>query len=425
MERIGGMDESHIVTCFLRHRSSMLLLERSDAVGTYSGLWGGVSGYVEGAPDEQARREIAEETGLDDAASLVRGGEPLSVTDERYDTEWIVHPYLFDCGSRSVEPNEEIAESEWVSPVEIHRRETVPGLWAAYERVAPTPDTIAADTDHGAEYLSLRALEVLRNAATARKHGDTDGSLTPLARRLRTARPSMSVVATRIDRAMYDASGDRSVLAATEHAIKQVLSARDSVAVAGVDRLPDDPTVLTLSRSGTIRRTLQREEDWTVYVATSRPGEEGTAVAESLVPSADVTLFPDAAVAHALASADVDAVLVGADTVLADGRVVNKVGTRAAALAAAYEEIEVCALTTEDKVRRRRSERDGHAESSISLAVDESDVYDGTSEIDVLAPTFDVTPADRVTVITENGPQSVADIERIAERHREYATWEQ
>lgn len=419
------MDESHVVTCFLRHRCSVLLLERSDAVGSYSGLWGGVSGYAEGAPDEQARREIAEETGLDDAASLVRGGEPLSVTDERYDAEWIVHPYLFDCDSGSVKPNEEIAEYEWVSPIEIHHRETVPGLWAAYERVAPTADTIAADSDHGAEYLSLRALELLRDAAAARKHGDANGSLTALARRLRTARPSMSVVATRIDRAMYDASEDQSVLAATERAIERALSAREAVAVAGVDRLPDDPTVLTLSRSGTVRRTLERGGDWTVYVATSRPGGEGTAVAESLTPSVDVTLFPDGAVAHALSSADVDAVLVGADTVLADGRVVNKVGTRAAALAAAYEGIEVYALTAEDKVRRTGGERDDPDESSVSHSVDESAVYDGTAEIDVLAPTFDVTPADRVTVVTENGPQSVADIERIAQRNREYATWDQ
>jgi hypothetical protein len=50
-----------------------------------------------------------------------------------------------------------------------------------------------------------------------------------------------------------------------------------------------------------------------------------------------VTVHTDAAVAHVLATHDVDAVVVGADAVLSDGRVVNKTGTRAAAIAAANE----------------------------------------------------------------------------------------
>lgn len=420
------MDETHVVTCFLRRSASVLLLRRSQTVGSYSGLWGGVSGYAEGAPTEQARQEIEEETGLSGAVSLVRGGEPLSVTDERYDTEWIVHPYLFDCADRAVEPNEEIAAYEWISPVEIHHRKTVPGLWAAYKRVSPTVDTIAGDEEHGAEYLSLRALELLRDAATTRKHGSTDRSLPALARRLRTARPNMSVVTNRINRVMDDASEDGSMLAATECAIKQVFSARQRVAVAGAGRLPDEPTVLTLSRSGTVRRTLEQHEgDVTVYIATSRPGGEGIAVAESLSATADVVLFPDGAVAHALSTTDVDTVLIGADTVLADGRVVNKLGTRAAALAAAHEGIPVYAVTTEDKIQPKSEHgNDPTAPPASDASVDHgSTVYGGNADIDVLAPTFDVTPADLVTVVTENDSQSVADIERIAKRHREHATW--
>lgn len=415
------MDETHVITCFLRHRASVLLVRRSEAVGSYSGLWGGVSGYAEGAPNEQARREIAEEIGLADAASFVRGSEPLSVTDERYDAEWIVHPYLFDCADQSVEPNEEIAEYRWVSPVEIHRRETVPGLWAAYERVAPTVDSIAEDDTHGAEYLSLRALERLRDGAVARTHGTTGESLPALARRLRTARPNMSVVATRIDRVMANASEEGSVLTATERAIDRVRSARKRVAVAGVDQLPENPTVLTLSRSGTVRRTLERVPgDLTVYVATSRPGGEGIGVAESLSTAADVVLLPDGAITHALSSRDVDAVLLGADTVLADGRVVNKLGTRAAAIAAVHEDTPVYAVTTEAKIQpEQRTDSPAHAVDPV----DEETVYDGNADVDVLAPMFDVTPANLVTVLTENGPQSVADIERIATRNHEYAAW--
>ena len=87
-----------------------------------------------------------------------------------------------------------------------------------------------------------------------------------------------------------------------------------------------------------------------VFVAESRPGGEGVAVAESLADEVPVTLCPDAAVAHLLGRGAVDRVLVGADTVLADGSVVNKVGTRAAALAAARERVPVHAVAARDKV---------------------------------------------------------------------------
>ena len=56
--------EKQVVTCFLRNRGDVLLLRRSQRVGSYQGKWGAVSGYVEGTPEETAWREIEEETGL-------------------------------------------------------------------------------------------------------------------------------------------------------------------------------------------------------------------------------------------------------------------------------------------------------------------------------------------------------------------------
>ena len=81
---------THVVTCFLRYGTDVLLGRRSDAVGTYVGRWAGVSGYVEGDPSDaerDARREVREETGWGDA-TLVRAGAPVDVEDgeprERY-----------------------------------------------------------------------------------------------------------------------------------------------------------------------------------------------------------------------------------------------------------------------------------------------------------------------------------------------------
>jgi methylthioribose-1-phosphate isomerase len=63
-----------------------------------------------------------------------------------------------------------------------------------------------------------------------------------------------------------------------------------------------------------------------------------------------VTLTTDAGFAHALDTWDADVLLVGADTVLADGRVVNKVGTRAAAITSSFEGIEVLVTAAVDKL---------------------------------------------------------------------------
>jgi 8-oxo-dGTP pyrophosphatase MutT (NUDIX family) len=152
------MEETHVVTCFLRNRGEVLLLRRADAVESYSGLWCGVAGHVEADdadalddgrtpddagdsddgrdPDAAARREIAEETGVLSACTLARAGTSFEFADEDLETRWVVHPYCFDCERRDVETNWETADWEWVHPPEILRRETVPTLWASYSRVA-------------------------------------------------------------------------------------------------------------------------------------------------------------------------------------------------------------------------------------------------------------------------------------------------
>ncbi|MFD1511684.1 NUDIX domain-containing protein, partial [Halomarina rubra] len=222
-----------VVTCFLRSGTDVLVLRRSDAVGSYAGRWGVVSGHAEGDPDRLARESIREETGLLDACTFVRGGETLSVAAPD-DGEWVVHPYLFDCASRSVTTNEETAAHEWVPPPAVLDRETVPGLWTAYRRVAPTVETVRTNREHGAGYLSVRACEVLRDRAAELA---TDGSvavvgptataaprdrwttLAAIARDLRTARPSMVVVENRVNRAMAAAAGDAAALSDRAQAV--------------------------------------------------------------------------------------------------------------------------------------------------------------------------------------------------------------
>ncbi|MFB6095104.1 MAG: NUDIX domain-containing protein, partial [Halodesulfurarchaeum sp.] len=57
------MDATPVVTVFLRNEGAVLLLRRSEEVGSYPGAWGAVAGHAEGDPESQALAEVEEETG--------------------------------------------------------------------------------------------------------------------------------------------------------------------------------------------------------------------------------------------------------------------------------------------------------------------------------------------------------------------------
>lgn len=410
------MEARAVVTCFLRYGTEVLLVRRSDAVGSYRGRWGGVSGYAEGAPEDAARWEIDAEVGLLDACEVVRSADPLSVDDPDRGTRWLVHPFLFDCARTDVTPNEEVADYEWVQPPAILDRETVPRLWATYEAVAPTVETVAGDTDHGSAYISVRALEVLRDAtAAAAAYPDpTPDAVLETAADLRAARPSMGVVRTRLDRVLADAGREpASIRDRATAACERAVAADREAAVEAADLVGD--RVLTLSRSGTVLDALRRAEPEAMFVAESRPAREGVGVAGTLAADGlDVALHVDAALAHVVEAEAVDTVLVGADTVLADGTVVNKVGTRLAALAADDAGIDCYAVCARDKiVPEDRPDLDDGPPSAV---------HADTAGFEVLNPMFEATQARLFTgLITEDGALSAAEIASVAAEHAELA----
>jgi len=124
---LENVAEKHVVTCILRNKGKILLLRRSNEVGSYRGQWAGVSGFMEhGEKDEEAaRRELEEEIGRG-KARLAKSIAPQTFRDG--DTAWVVHPFLFDVGDRSVRLDWEHASFEWISPSEVSVFPTVPGL---------------------------------------------------------------------------------------------------------------------------------------------------------------------------------------------------------------------------------------------------------------------------------------------------------
>lgn len=130
---------TNVVTCFLTRNGKVLVLKRSDKVGTYRGRWAGVSGFVETAdPLDQAWIELGEEVGISrDDATLERVGEPLLVSDNDAKRRYLVHPFRFSMSAHT-EPRldwEHVALL-WVFPDEIESMATVPGLYQAWQRVS-------------------------------------------------------------------------------------------------------------------------------------------------------------------------------------------------------------------------------------------------------------------------------------------------
>ena len=126
-----------MVTCFLEFKGEILILRRSQQVGSYQGRWAGVSGYIETTADEQALVEIKEETGLSgEDLKLVKKGKPLPIKDEKLGVKWVVHPYLFNIKDRDkIRIDWEHKEMRWIQPKDIDNYQTVPRLKETLARV--------------------------------------------------------------------------------------------------------------------------------------------------------------------------------------------------------------------------------------------------------------------------------------------------
>jgi 8-oxo-dGTP pyrophosphatase MutT (NUDIX family) len=77
------MRSTKIVTSFVTSQEKLLILKRSDKVKSMRGLWGAISGIIEGNEDPlyRARIEIYEEIGAKpDSIQLIKAGVDMTVS---------------------------------------------------------------------------------------------------------------------------------------------------------------------------------------------------------------------------------------------------------------------------------------------------------------------------------------------------------
>jgi methylthioribose-1-phosphate isomerase len=145
-----------------------------------------------------------------------------------------------------------------------------------------------------------------------------------------------------------------------------------------------------------------------VYAGETRPYLQGARLTawECQQEGIPCTLVADVAAATVLSQGRVEAVVVGADRVAANGDVANKVGTFGLAVLAAQFGVPFYVAVP-------RSTLDAACPDGASIPIEERGAdevrgYGGllwAADVDVFNPAFDVTPAALVTAwITEDGP---------------------
>lgn len=124
------MKRKNIVTSFLFKDGKVLLLKRSDKVGSFRGKWAGISGFIEDESSlEAALREIKEETDVDSKyLELLKIGTPFDIEDKINDTIWSINPFLFLYNGSKIKIDWEHDTFTWASPSEIDRYDTVTNL---------------------------------------------------------------------------------------------------------------------------------------------------------------------------------------------------------------------------------------------------------------------------------------------------------
>jgi translation initiation factor 2B subunit (eIF-2B alpha/beta/delta family) len=216
----------------------------------------------------------------------------------------------------------------------------------AYDpEVAQMLDEIHQDKDHSASWLSLRAIGALRLAAgksTAATTAEFLAEMKAVARDLSEAKPPMAPIGNLVAQWFYqiahepeaDAGMDslRAFAILTgEKIVKARKGALNRVAEHGSQVVEDDDILMSCSDSATVLESLKvarlAGKEFGVYVAESRTSSGksyGEAMAERMrSEKIPVKVIPDSPRSIADAAAKSNKVMVGADSILDDGSLIN------------------------------------------------------------------------------------------------------
>ena len=272
----------------------------------------------------------------------------------------------------------------------------------------------------GAGRIARAAAKALKIAAENYRGKTIEGYLryiNAVARLLISTRPTavsllnaVTYILSRIERVESTSLADyiSVTVAVAEEFIEYSENAVKNIALIGSGRISDGDSILTHCNSSAALSVII--EAWRsgkkiqVYATETRPKYQGHITIKQLAEAGvKVTLIPDSAVR--LLMKKLDKVIVGADTVAANGAVVNKIGTSQLALAAKEANVDffVAAETYKFSPATVLGELVEIEERPAAEVID-LEFLRAHPNINVRNPAFDVTPPEYIdAIITERG----------------------
>jgi methylthioribose-1-phosphate isomerase len=298
-----------------------------------------------------------------------------------------------------------------------------------YEEVA---EAIRSMKVRGAPAIGVTAAFGMVLGASA-FHGSDPGEfalhMRQVAQHLRETRPTAVNLFWAIDRMLSVALGpEKRDVAATQRALldaahqmaEEDVAANRRMGAFGAELLPQEGTVLTHCNAGAlatvaygtalgvIRAAVERGKRIRVFADETRPFLQGARLTawELVSDGIPVTLITDNMAGHFMQRGRIDAVLVGADRIAANGDVANKIGTYSVAVLAKEHGIPFYVAAPTSTV-------DLSIASGEEIVIEERDPREvlylagrriAPEGVEVANPAFDVTPHRYVAaIITENG----------------------
>jgi ribose 1,5-bisphosphate isomerase len=304
--------------------------------------------------------------------------------------------------------------------------ETEPDL---HPTVTETAESIAEMDVRGAATIAGAAAEALATQARASEVTDPESfrdEQRRAGRLLYDTRPTAVSLPNALRYVLDRMDGETvselrsSVVSAAEAFVERLDRAQSDLGHIGANRLRDGDTVMTHCHStdalSCVEAAVEQGKDISAVVKETRPRNQGHITAAELREvGVEVTLIVDSAARRYLD--EVDHVLVGADSIAADGSVINKIGTSGLAVNARERGVPVMVAAQTIKL---------HPETLTGQTVEiemrsESEVIDEETraevgEMEVHNPAFDVTPPRYVdAIVTESGqfpPESIVTLMR-------------
>ncbi len=285
------------------------------------------------------------------------------------------------------------------------------------ERVTKIINDIKSLRIQGAHEISkagIQCLKITAKKSSAKTKGKLISELKNIIKKLMKARPTEPELHRNINTVLIKAEHYESenpeitkkyIIRLCDDLIRQSETILTKIATFGANQIQNDETILTHCHSHDVvaifKEAKRQGKKFTVIVTETRPKNQGLITAKELLKSKIKVIYCiDSAIGHVMKKAD--KVIVGCDAILADGSIVNKIGTFPMALVAkAFGKPFIVAGET--------MKFDPKTIQGIPEPIEQRDIHEiiNPSKIrraKIINPAFDITPSDYIEfLITERG----------------------